>query len=866
MLWRKLYLCLMVAGLATILSLLSLALMVAPWDSTRDLAWASASMVEPEGTRPVGGTRECSVDASARTGITETAFFVEDQVIVTGSPRDIDDVIEVNLCQKGTITDLVLADTILMSDFVSDRAGKLEIRLYTIADTWPVTQVVSDVNSCATLNEKEVSAEPNYLTANPWTGGGSPWTGGGSPVPGGAGGSAPESLFWDQWAFGESGIGLFKEGSFGQEPVRSVPYTGQGARVGVFDTSLFTVPEGEESEETFEWISLTVSHPVPAATLMPPPGAQDIRDHGIYVAGLVQAVAPESDIHLIRVLNDYGQGDLYTLDKALHGFIDDTLTVSQTLTGAVINLSLGVRQVPNPSASGLLTDVVSLEKVLSTAHDLGFVVAAAAGNESTHSTVEFPHIPARWPCVIGVSASNIEGERACFSNLGNVAAPGGDGSGQDCHPVVSECFTDTTFCLISLAHPTTHYAYWTGTSFATPLVSGLAALVLEKDGSWSSPGLVARTIYEGATPSDLELGAGVINVPRTLEEPAPCDFYVDDSNPGRGAGVWDNPFNTIQQGMDAAAGAGGGIVCVAEGIYRENVVMKSGVVLRGGYEARGWTRDIAGHPSIVDGGGYDPSNEVQTYGIRLGELSDAVVSGFWVTNAEELIQVSASSNVRIEKNYLHDTVGNNYTFGVRVRSTETNASTNILIANNVIKDIIGSGWRGGGISVGYQRADWLLIENISILNNTVYNVSQDSIFVDHTSGAEVKNNIAVKVSPTVYLATGIDKGDFTTDFDADYNLVYDTPELYHGYPGGPNDVNADPLFVDPAGGNLHLQMSSPAIDAGTSLPEVVDDIDGRPRCQGEGYDVGACETRLPAPPWPPPFHCYLPLVIKGGPP
>ena len=61
-----------------------------------------------------------------------------------------------------------------------------------------------------------------------------------------------------------------------------------------------------------------------------------------------------------------------------------------------------------------------------------------------------------------------------------------------------------------------------------------------------------------------------------------------------------------------------------------------------------------------------------------------------------------------------------------------------------------------------------------------------------------------------------------------------------GTDGGGN-IDADPLFLNAAGGDLHIQSGSPCIDAGTSSGAPDDDLDGNPRPSGSGYDMGAYE-------------------------
>jgi hypothetical protein len=57
---------------------------------------------------------------------------------------------------------------------------------------------------------------------------------------------------------------------------------------------------------------------------------------------------------------------------------------------------------------------------------------------------------------------------------------------------------------------------------------------------------------------------------------------------------------------------------------------------------------------------------------------------------------------------------------------------------------------------------------------------------------------------------------------------------------GLRSMQADPLFVNASVNDFHLQLGSPAVNAGTELG-VDRDLDGTPRPQGAGYDIGAFE-------------------------
>ncbi len=64
----------------------------------------------------------------------------------------------------------------------------------------------------------------------------------------------------------------------------------------------------------------------------------DVSDHGLFIAGMIKDIAPDTELAVYRVLNDYGTTDLHTLVRAVEDAIMDAREAGKRL---VINMSLG---------------------------------------------------------------------------------------------------------------------------------------------------------------------------------------------------------------------------------------------------------------------------------------------------------------------------------------------------------------------------------------------------------------------------------------------------------------------------------------------------------------------------------------------
>ncbi|MDZ5471920.1 S8 family serine peptidase [Bacillus sp. 31A1R] len=210
--------------------------------------------------------------------------------------------------------------------------------------------------------------------------------------------------------------------------------------------------------------------------------------HGTHVAGIIAAsinnqfggsgVAPKTKIMPINVFNgEYA----YTSDiiKGIHYALEN---------GAkIINLSLGM-----PSYSK------ELEEAIQNAYQKGLVIIAAAGNESNSQF----YYPAAYKEVISVSATNEQDQFASFSNFGShidVSAPG--------------------YNILSTL-PNNQLGYMSGTSMASPMVAGAAALIWALEPHLTNLDVAKRIITAvddlGTPGKDLYYGYGRINLEKAL--------------------------------------------------------------------------------------------------------------------------------------------------------------------------------------------------------------------------------------------------------------------------------------------------------------------------------------------------------------
>jgi len=281
--------------------------------------------------------------------------------------------------------------------------------------------------------------------------------------------------------------------------------------------------------------------------------------HGTHTAGTIAAVdnnigvvgvAPAAKLLLVKVLADAGSGSFSWM---MQGILYATQQKAD-----VINMSLGAA-IPRSSKylydNGTPADptddfmvnetkaiqelIVAMNKVTTYATQQGVTVIASAGNDANDGNADknLVHIPADGPNVISISATGPTGwanaplttnldKFASYSNYGtsavDFAAPGGDFIYPTNEIIVFRGVRQYTWALdMVLSTVNGGYSWMAGTSMAAPHATGVAALIIGKNGGDMAPAKVEAALRASADDlgkpgRDAYYGHGRVNAYRAV--------------------------------------------------------------------------------------------------------------------------------------------------------------------------------------------------------------------------------------------------------------------------------------------------------------------------------------------------------------
>lgn len=257
--------------------------------------------------------------------------------------------------------------------------------------------------------------------------------------------------------------------------------TGRGIRVAVLDTGIdYTHPD-------FGSCVLVETCPRILDAFDFSTGTNDVMDvsgHGTHVASILgsnnsnpelRGVAPEVDLYIYKVFSNAGGGDLSWFYQAVERSLDPFNEMNYDNRAHIISMSLGIPLLNNPNhLMSLYIDDISL---------ISIPIVAAGNNGSVG--FESIAVPGASRGAITVGASTLSDQITSFSSLGptsigtikpDIVAPGQSicaANSSSLSPLFSQ-----TSCQGSNQH-----VLKSGTSMATPAVSGIVALMLQQNNS-----------------------------------------------------------------------------------------------------------------------------------------------------------------------------------------------------------------------------------------------------------------------------------------------------------------------------------------------------------------------------------------------
>jgi serine protease AprX len=314
--------------------------------------------------------------------------------------------------------------------------------------------------------------------------------------------------------------------------------TGQGVGVAIVDSGVY--PHPDLAGRIVASIDFTTASPTVSAT-----STGDAGGHGTHVAGLVAGdgtlsggaytgVAPRANIINVRVIDGTGSSNVSTILRGLQW----VLANRNVYNIKVVNMSLGA----TPTGSYKSDFMATAAEVLNFA---GVTVVVSAGN--TGPLAGTVTTPATDPYVVTVGALDDNGTSlpfddlmAVFSSRGrttfdylskpDLVAPGrkmislrSPGSALD------TLFPDRQ--VVATGALTADYYRLSGTSMAAPVVTGVIALMVERNPTLS-PAQIKKRLKSSATAltfgTSFDRGAGLVNAYKAVSSVDPGREYAPD--------------------------------------------------------------------------------------------------------------------------------------------------------------------------------------------------------------------------------------------------------------------------------------------------------------------------------------------------
>ncbi len=298
----------------------------------------------------------------------------------------------------------------------------------------------------------------------------------------------------------------------------------------------------------------------------------------------------------------------------------------------------------------------------------------------------------------------------------------------------------------------------------------------------------------------------------------------------------------IAAAVNAAAGTPGTHqVRIVQGSYSMTAPLavemtgNTSVQLLGGYTAGCGARTVNPANTTISG-------QSQHF-IALRGQAGGIIEGLTLRNLDGLpeqrdggldLACSGTSTLTLTHNVFSQSVGRSA--GVHVYN---HAGCTVVLRNNLVAQMTAPA------SPGQWYGAWLLAGPSS---GVPYQTVEQNTVVQIQPGA---GNAALAVGRDARVQANLFRGNGSRDLHLiagnAVDVVDNLFDLNPSQPIGGQDAgnfSADPLFVNAAGGNFRLQLTSPAINRGATFSDATRDLDGNGRLVGSRTDLGAWETNL----------------------